>query len=1478
MKKIYMKCIGILFFVFQAFFGFSQSTSTFNATSTWTCPSGVTSVQVDAWGAGGGGGGTAVNPSSGGGGAGGSYSGGTFSVVPGTVYTVTVGSAGAAGANTGGTGGTGGDSWFNTATTIIAKGGVGGIGGVTGTTAGAGATGSSAGNIGTAIWAGGNGSNAAAATSGAGGGGGGTTAAGGNASGTTAGAGGTTGGGAGAAGRTTTGAGTSGSAPGGGGSGGYRTSATTRAGGAGGAGKIVLTYTCSPNTLPITEGFNSSTTPGCWSQQNVTGSLAIQFVTTTAGTSPSVSAPFEGSRMVFYNSYSNSTATRLVSLPLNTTGVPSVDVSFQWYYSSNGAPATYPTEGVTVQWSTDGVTWNDFAGNFVYRYSATTGWAPVTMTLPAGAANQANVFVGLKLTGNGGYDIYMDALSIKPSPACTAPAALAIGNITGTSASATFSSAGSSFILEYGATGFTPGTGTTAGTGGTIITGTASPIAITGLTPVTGYDVYIRQDCSASSNGYSANSAKVSFTTTVACPAPTAVTIGSITTSGASVTFTGSGSAYLVEYGPTGFTPGTGATAGATGTIVTGTSPVTLSGLTSATNYDVYVRQDCSASTNGYSLNSTKVSFGTACNSTGIPYIQDFESAVVPAIPTCTIRENVGTGNNWITSSAPGAGFTSKTLQYSYNSTNAANAWFYTQGINLTAGTSYQIAYKYGSSATAYTEKMKVAFGTSPSSTAMTTTLATHASINQGALQNNLVIFTVPSTGVYYFGFNVYSAIDQAYLYVDDINIDVAPACSVPTSVAFASVTQTSANVTFASSGSSFIVEYGAAGFTPGTGATAGTGGTVVTGAASPVSLTGLTAGTSYDVYVRQNCTGSGNGYSANTTKAILTTIPNCTTNVTPAAGATNVSISPNLTLTWTAAPGAASYDVYIGTVNPPTTLATNATTTTATLTGGASGTLYYWYIVPKNANGAATGCTSNVTSFTTTSVCTPSTTNGGTSGDGLKDFVLNGEGGSAISVIGAAEIATPGYIDLTATTNVTLAAGKAYAGTFKVEDVNDYMSVWIDFNNNGGFEANERVLNNLASTAAGTSTPYSIFIPASVAPGTYKMRVRDIYSSSLPAGPFDACASYTYGEGKDFTVTVAASGAPYTVSAVGGASCASVAFTTIDVNSNNNNMNVPILDATGAIVATLNANGNNLGKITSSVYRNTLGTVRQNTTGQKYLDRNITITPATQPTSNVTVTLYYTATELAALQSADPTVTSSNLDVSKFSTACAATAPSLTGFYAPHTANGTLGSDYFVSVSIPAFSTFFINGGGRALPISLEFSGRKQGAANILDWKVSSSTSTTLTLERSTDKVSFKAINSQTATASQMLNPFTYTDAAPAAGINYYRLKVTNADGESKYSNVVALINKEKGFELISVAPNPVQHSTVLSLSSVNAGRIELSVSDINGKVVMKQSVNVIAGNNPITLNFAALAAGTYQITAINADGDSKSTRFVKF
>jgi hypothetical protein len=93
-------------------------------TYTWNCPPGITKVTVTGRGGGGGGGGSSGGTFSAGGGSGGSYFTGTYSVVPGTAYIITVGNGGAGGSSAGTTGGSGNATSFSSFAT--APGGIGG--------------------------------------------------------------------------------------------------------------------------------------------------------------------------------------------------------------------------------------------------------------------------------------------------------------------------------------------------------------------------------------------------------------------------------------------------------------------------------------------------------------------------------------------------------------------------------------------------------------------------------------------------------------------------------------------------------------------------------------------------------------------------------------------------------------------------------------------------------------------------------------------------------------------------------------------------------------------------------------------------------------------------------------------------------------------------------------------------------------------------------------------------------------------------------------------------------------------------------------------------------------------------------------------------------------------------------------------------------------------------------------------------------
>jgi subtilisin-like proprotein convertase family protein len=266
------------------------------------------------------------------------------------------------------------------------------------------------------------------------------------------------------------------------------------------------------------------------------------------------------------------------------------------------------------------------------------------------------------------------------------------------------------------------------------------------------------------------------------CPTPTNVTALSSLPTTAQVSFTSAGSNFVVEYGPVGFVPGTGATAGG-GTVVTGTaSPISISGLTANTLYDIYVRQNCSAASE-FSMNA-KVTVRTQCNPVNVPYLQDFTGVFVPDIPACTSVQDINGTPTWSTFTPnPAWGFNGTTLRYLYDAAKPGNDWFYIQGVNLQAGKQYELSYKYGPTDPLYPESMKVAIGTAAEAGSMTTTLADYPNIVANAqapfAKLDRILFTVPANGAYYVGFQAYSQPDQFTLYLDSIVVREVPVVDV---------------------------------------------------------------------------------------------------------------------------------------------------------------------------------------------------------------------------------------------------------------------------------------------------------------------------------------------------------------------------------------------------------------------------------------------------------------------------------------------------------------------------------------------------------------------------------------------------------------------------------------------------------------------------------------------------------------------------
>ena len=623
---------------------------------------------------------------------------------------------------------------------------------------------------------------------------------------------------------------------------------------------------------------------------------------------------------------------------------------------------------------------------------------------------------------------------------------------------------------------------------------------------------------------------------------------------------------------------------------------------------------------------------------------------------------------------------------------------------------------------------------------------------------------------------------------------------------------------------------------------------------------------------------------------------PSCVANISPANGATGVPISsPSAAapITWNAAATATSYDIYFGTVNPPTINIGNiaAPTVTANITGLAYDTTYYWYVVPKNGGGPASGCNTNTTSFTVQSapaICTPLTTSGCTLSDRIDIFRLKGES-SQININTGTTCFSNSYVDSTDySTVIDLARGKTYWGQIKAGTTGDYVTIWLDANDNGLFENSERLINNLPVLSTGSGTNINLFIPLGTALGNHRLRARLVYYGLTPPTALTLpCGFYTYSDTRDYLVNIIAGGTSYTVStyASAGACYTGAGQITIDAASNNNSNYVPLVDSSNALVAQLYPQGNDLGTVTTNYYKHN-GPVRQDPGGRYYLDRNLTITVSKQPLTSYNLRFPYQNSELNALIAQPGSGITSQFDLvmTKNPDACLnAIGSGWPGVVFFPTGFGSISGDRFVDVTniTGGFSSFYLHGGSTPIPVKVEyFTGAKQGSNNLLDWKVSctNTPNATLTLERSADSRNFASVYSITATALRCLQPFSYTDTRALPGMNYYRLKMTDASGVVTYSAIVALLNKDKGLEIVNITPNPVTEGTFkLNISSSNQVKMDVIITDIQGRVIQKNNVSLTAGFNALDMKVNNLAKGTYNIYGITAEGKTRTLSFVK-
>lgn len=448
---------------------------------------------------------------------------------------------------------------------------------------------------------------------------------------------------------------------------------------------------------------------------------------------------------------------------------------------------------------------------------------------------------------------------------CQVPICFSSSNVQATSVDFSWtgvSSASSGYNVIYGASGFDPKTA------GTTQAAASASTTISSLSPGTAYDVYLYSSCGASSSD---TTGPVSVTTALLCQTPTSLTASNLTPTSADLGWTAGGTEtqWDIEYGANGFTQGSG-------TSITGTSsnPYSLSGLTQNTAYQFYVRADCGA--NGTSPWAGPFSFTTPCvANTTYPFTEGFENA--GSIPSCWSQEFVSGSVNWtFTSGNQNSSVTAQTGSYLarfYSSSRGSKTSLVSPPLDLTSLTAPRLRFNYTQVEWAGDQdELRVYYRTSAGGT--WTLLATYTAQVTAWTQE---IITLPAaSSTYYIAFEGTADFGRGVT-LDNITVEETPSCLTPTNLGASTILATSASVSWTDANSTatnlYDLEYGATGFTQGSG-------TMVSGATTnPYSLTGLTANTTYQFYVRADCGGSGTSawagpFSFTTTCASETSFP----------------------------------------------------------------------------------------------------------------------------------------------------------------------------------------------------------------------------------------------------------------------------------------------------------------------------------------------------------------------------------------------------------------------------------------------------------------------------------------------------------------------------------------------------------------------------------------------------------------------------
>ena len=237
--------------------------------------------------------------------------------------------------------------------------------------------------------------------------------------------------------------------------------------------------------LPYTQNFDSDTYGSgteaylyCWDRLTTDPSKPVQiYPTNAAHTTPNAIRFYDGANV-----------TNIAIMPKVDASIALNQLQLSFWVRSTSSTAPVILELGVMTDKSDATSF-EILDTIPTPYLSGDMYTLVEYSLANYAGN--GQYIAFRATkGNGGNNLRLDDVTLDYIPVCQHPVNLVVDSVSSETASIHWSEAGTatSWIVEYGLEGFTPGDGM-------VVNATDTVYTIYGLNPNTNYDVYVYADC-----------------------------------------------------------------------------------------------------------------------------------------------------------------------------------------------------------------------------------------------------------------------------------------------------------------------------------------------------------------------------------------------------------------------------------------------------------------------------------------------------------------------------------------------------------------------------------------------------------------------------------------------------------------------------------------------------------------------------------------------------------------------------------------------------------------------------------------------------------------------------------------------------------------------------------------------------------------------------------------------------------------------